>query len=72
MGTRQRRRESIDPDDYTGRFALWSGTSFSAPLFAGRLADSLGTIPLDQADDGRAAAVARSWAAVEALTDITP
>ena len=67
-----RRRESIDPDDYSGRFALWSGTSFSAPLFAGRLADSLGEIPADRAADGRAPAVTRSWAAVEALTDITP
>ena len=37
-------RESIDPDDYTGRFALWSGTSFAAPLFAGRLAAELGSI----------------------------
>ena len=25
-------RESIDPDDFRGGFALWSGTSFSAPL----------------------------------------
>jgi len=68
----QRRRESIDPDDYTGRFALWSGTSFSAPLFAGRLAASLDAIPSDQLADGRAPAVTRSWAAVEALTDLTP
>jgi subtilisin family serine protease len=68
----QRRRESIDPDDFTGGFALWSGTSFSAPLFAGRLAEGLGEIPSDQTADGRAPAVTRSWAAVEALTDLTP
>ena len=28
----QRVRESIDPDDFTGSFAVWSGTSFAAPL----------------------------------------
>jgi subtilisin family serine protease len=64
-------RESIDPDDYSGRFALWSGTSFAAPLFAGRLAARLvGTI--DPKHDTRADAVARGWDAVAALTDLTP
>ena len=29
------RRETIDPDDFTGGFALWSGTSFAAPYVAG-------------------------------------
>ena len=37
-------RESIDPDDYTGGFALWSGTSFAAPLFAGHVAAAVGSI----------------------------
>ena len=27
-------REALDPDDYSGGFAVWSGTSFSAPLLA--------------------------------------
>ena len=63
-------RESIDPDDYTGRFALWSGTSFAAPLFAGRLAAQLASI--DPAHDTRADAVTRGWDAVAALTDLTP
>jgi subtilisin family serine protease len=31
-------RASLDPDDYSGGFATWSGTSFSAPQVAGQLA----------------------------------
>jgi hypothetical protein len=34
-------REALDPDDYTGGFAVWSGTSFSAPLLAAHIARSL-------------------------------
>jgi len=29
--------EGLDPDDYTGGFAAWSGTSFSAPAMAAHL-----------------------------------
>lgn len=32
------RRETIDPDDFSGGFGLWSGTSFAAPYVAGMLA----------------------------------
>jgi subtilisin family serine protease len=67
----QRLRESIDPDDYAAQFALWSGTSFAAPLFAGRVAAAL-VGGIDPAHDGRDDAVQRGWAAVAALTDITP
>jgi subtilisin family serine protease len=34
-------REALDPDDYSGGFAVWSGTSFSAPLLAAHIARSL-------------------------------
>ena len=31
-----RKRATIDPDDYSSGFGLWSGTSFAAPLAAGQ------------------------------------
>jgi subtilisin family serine protease len=34
-------RTTLDPDDYTSGFALWSGTSFSTPIFAAELAAEL-------------------------------
>jgi hypothetical protein len=34
-------REALDPDDYAGGFAVWSGTSFSAPLLAAHITRSL-------------------------------
>lgn|SRR5262245_12771255 len=33
--------ESVDPDDFTGGFARWSGTSFAATAFAGMLVQAL-------------------------------
>ena len=34
-------REALDPDNYAGGFAVWSGTSFSAPLLAAHMTRSL-------------------------------
>jgi serine protease len=67
----QRKRESIDPDDYTGSFALWSGTSFAAPIFAGRLAARL-VDTIEPEKDDRVSSVARVWEALTKLTKITP
>jgi len=61
-------RESVDPDDFRGGFALWSGTSFAAPVLAGQLAGAL----LDARVDGREASsrAAAAWDAVVAVGDL--
>jgi subtilisin family serine protease len=42
-------RTSLDPDDFSSGFGVWSGTSFAAPVFAGQLARALadGPAPAD-------------------------
>ncbi|GAA1930272.1 hypothetical protein GCM10009775_22930 [Microbacterium aoyamense] len=44
-----RRRETLDVDEFAGGFAVWSGTSFAAPVVAGRIAAQLAA-GLDPAD----------------------
>lgn len=61
-------RSSIDDDNFASGFALWSGTSFSAPLLAAKIAKKLldGDPPVQDATAARK----RGWAAVEATTNI--
>jgi Subtilase family len=62
-------REGLDPDDFRGGFAVWSGTSFAAPLIAAQIAARL----LEQAAEfglgttGSQAAVDRTMAALASL-----
>ncbi|MBL0885387.1 S8 family peptidase [Myceligenerans indicum] len=60
-------RETSDPDDFTGGFASWSGTSFAAPVLAGELAQEI--LERRHADQtvGR---VAAAWAVVSAVTGL--
>lgn len=69
----RRTRESIDPDDYSGGFAVWSGTSFAAPLLGGRLAKHLGTeLMSGTVDASGEAARERAWRALTAQTELRP
>ena len=66
-----RDRESIDPDDFRGGFGVWSGTSFAAPFYAGRLASAL----VNQMEPAgvvlpKGEAVERAWKVVEEQTSI--
>jgi subtilisin family serine protease len=66
-GTLPPGREALDPDDYRGGWAIWSGTSFSAPYLAALIARSLLTgaaaadrgLRLDVPADDRAAVIAK-------------
>jgi hypothetical protein len=69
----QRVRETEDPDDYTSMFAIWSGTSFAAPLLGGRIAAAIAAdLPAPDDPEPAATAIARSWKAVSALTHLAP
>lgn len=61
-------QESLDTDDFTGGFALWSGTSFAAPVLAGDLAGAL--LALRGATTGtpdRFTRVSLAWDAVNSV-----
>ncbi len=72
QGTRQpseslehagKNRGALDPDDFTGGFGSWSGTSFAAPYLAGQIAHHLSRSKRLGVTT-RKAAVRRGWAAV--------
>ncbi|GAA5036271.1 S8 family serine peptidase [Terrabacter aeriphilus] len=56
-------RCTVDPDDYTGGFGVWSGTSFSTPVFAAELAATL----VDEGDLTDVSAPAMRKRAIRAL-----
>lgn len=60
-------RESVDPDDFTGGFATWSGTSFAAPVLAGELAGALLGGRVSGSSGER---VAAAWSAVQEITGL--
>lgn len=60
-------RESVDPDDFKGGFATWSGTSFSSPVLAGELAHHLLRARIAGQDGER---VAAAWEAAHQTTGL--
>ena len=60
---------TIDPDNFHGGFATWSGTSFAAPILAAEVAKLLWqTGELDACDP--AGMLERGWQALEQLTEV--
>lgn len=62
-------RGSIDLDDFSGGFGLWSGTSFAAPAYAGDAAVALASRPPADTIEER---VARAREVVASLATVGP
>ncbi|MEU6861052.1 S8/S53 family peptidase [Glycomyces sp. NPDC046736] len=60
-----RHRESHDPDDFSSGFAVWSGTSFAAPLAAAFLVNTMAEVEMEAS--GSDDSVRASMRAHEAL-----
>jgi serine protease len=67
-------RSSLDPDDYRSGFAVWSGTSFAAPVLAGRLAQGLmeDVEFANRPGESTEVRVSRAWRAVSSLVGLRP
>jgi hypothetical protein len=66
-------RSSLDPDDFSAGFAIWSGTSFAAPVLAGQIAAQLLALyAMGSGAVDAAAAVDRGWTAIAAATADDP
>ncbi len=67
-------RRTVDPDNFSSGFGLWSGTSFAAPVLAGELAAALlqGRVPGSSAvpEPGTDSRVAAAWHAVTRVGDL--
>ncbi|PWJ25873.1 subtilase family protein [Branchiibius hedensis] len=65
-------RETIDSDDSTSGFAIWSGTSFAAPYVAGWILRTLEPeLPAPDSPE-QAADIATAWRVVSELTGLEP
>jgi subtilisin family serine protease len=65
-------RSTIDPDDFRSGFGVWSGTSFAAPVFAGKLARTLVEGTVGSTDEIEPAAMlTRARACVQAHGVVT-
>ena len=64
-------RATVDPDSFRSGFAGWSGSSFAAPVLAGRLAQSIVGGDCGPAEPIQAASMLdRGWAAVTACAKV--
>jgi subtilisin family serine protease len=66
------RRATVDPDNFSGGFGVWSGTSFAAPVLAGKLAQSLVNGDCGDVDSvDPESMLDRAWAAIAANTPVS-
>jgi hypothetical protein len=65
-------RATIDPDNFTSGFGIWSGTSFAAPVLAGKFAQSIVDGTCGDADPVDAQSMLdRAWTAIGTHTGLS-